>query len=53
MQDADAYFHMKKGSTSAAIKTCNRYRKKINMYTVIFPNISTIESTDNNTSGSK
>lgn len=43
MKDADSYFGVKRGSTSAAIKY-NEYRKKVNKYIITFPNVSTIES---------
>ncbi len=44
LQDADSFFKKAKGSTSSAIKY-SQYRERVNQYTVIFPNVSTIEST--------
>lgn len=51
MKDADLFFNKRCGTTSSSFKS-NQYRQRVNEYTVIFPNVSTIESTDN-TSGSK
>lgn len=47
MQDADKYFGMSKGSTSSTFIN-NEYRSRVNKYKIYFPNVSTIENTDNN-----
>lgn len=45
MQECDAHFNMKRGSTSSAIKN-NHYRQKVNQYHIVFPNVSTIENSE-------
>lgn len=43
MIEADQYFGKKKGTVSGTFNNCE-YRKRVNKYTISFPNVSTIES---------